>query len=63
MPYDPAYLEAEKKIEETLKSGATGLDLSEMRFTELPESLSYLVQLKSLNLYFNQLTELLEGSS
>ncbi len=55
MPHDQPYLQAEKKIEEALKSGATELDLSneynapdEKKLTELPESIGKLRQLKSL---------------
>jgi hypothetical protein len=58
MPHDQAYLLAEKKIEETLRSGATKLDLSGMKLTELPESLKELTQLRVLDLSGNQLKNL-----
>ncbi|MFN8413766.1 MAG: COR domain-containing protein [Anaerolineales bacterium] len=53
MPHDQAYLQAEKKIEEALKSGATKLNLSDMSLTELPESIGELTQLQVLNLGHN----------
>ena len=55
MAKDNAYKEAEKKIAEALKSGATKLDLSGMELTELPESIGQLTQLQTLNLRNNQL--------
>lgn len=58
---DEAYREAEKKIEEARRSGATGLDLNGMKLTELPELpewLGQLTQLQSLDLSRNQLTAL-----
>jgi GTPase SAR1 family protein len=61
MPRDQAYHEAEKKIEEARRSGATELDLSDMKLTELPESFGQLTQLQSLNLSYNQLTALPEA--
>jgi GTPase SAR1 family protein len=60
MPHDQAYYEAEKKIEEALKSGTTELDLRSMELIELPESLRGLTQLQSLNLAHNNLTILPE---
>lgn len=66
MARDEAYREAEKKIEEARQSGATELDLSSEwdsnspKLTELPESLSQLTQLQSLNLSYTQLTILPE---
>lgn len=67
MPHDQAYLRAENKIEQALKSGATDLDLSakqnapvQERLSELPESLRSLTQLKSLSLRNNSLTTLPE---
>src|SRR5258706_3608829 len=50
MPKSKPYLEAEKKIEEALKSGATELDLRSMALTELPESIGQLTKLKKLDL-------------
>ena len=61
MARDQAYREAEKKIEAARRKGATELDLSEMKLTELPESLGQLTQLQSLNLSHNQLTALPES--
>jgi hypothetical protein len=58
MARDRAYRKAEKKIKEARRSGATKLDLSEMKLTELPESLAQLTQLRVLTLYGNQLTTL-----
>ena len=55
MPKDQAYLEAEKKIQGALKSGATKLDLRSMKLTELPESIGQLTQLIELDLSFNLL--------
>ena len=68
MARDEAYYQAEKKIEEALKSGATELDLS-VKWTdekspqlyELPESIGQLVQLQSLNLSNNKLLVLPES--
>ena len=50
MPHDQPYLEAEKNIEQALKSGATKLDLRDMKLTELPESIGQLKQLRKLDL-------------
>jgi internalin A len=65
MPKDAAYLEAEKKIQEALKSSATKLELGgdyktkdEEKLTELPESLWELKQLKSLKISYTKLTTL-----
>ncbi|MCI0551320.1 MAG: leucine-rich repeat domain-containing protein [Anaerolineae bacterium] len=58
MVRDEAYREAEKKIQQALKSDATTLSLSDMKLTELPESIGQLTQLQSLNLSNNQLTAL-----
>ncbi len=69
MALDEAYREAEEKIEEARCSGARKLDLSgrygedSPRLTELPESLSQLTQLQSLNLSINKLTTLPEWLS
>ena len=52
MARDAAFLEAEKKIEEALKSGATELDLNGMGLTELPPELWKLKNLKVLKLGF-----------
>jgi Leucine-rich repeat (LRR) protein len=50
MPHDPAYLLAEKKIEEALNSAATELDLSDMQLSELPASIGQLSRLQKLSL-------------
>ena len=69
MARNKAYQEAEKKIEEARRSGATELDLRVERYwnedtpklTELPKSLGQLTQLQKLNLSGNQLTVLPES--
>jgi GTPase SAR1 family protein len=58
MAHDQAYYEAEKRIEEALKSGATKLDLSSMELNELPESIGQLTQLRALEIADNHLTAL-----
>lgn len=52
------YQLAEQKIAKALTSRATKLDLSDMKLTELPESIGQLTQLTELNLSSNQLTAL-----
>ena len=49
---------AEQKIEQALTDGATKLDLSGMALTEVPETLTQLANLQTLNLSINQLTAL-----
>jgi internalin A len=61
MPRDEAYRRAEEKIATALRRGATGLDLRQLRLTDLPESLGQLTQLQTLDLYKNQLTALPES--
>ena len=58
MPKDQPYLEAEKKIEAALKSGATELYLSWMGLTTLPNSLCQLKELQILDIHDNSLTSL-----
>jgi Leucine-rich repeat (LRR) protein/GTPase SAR1 family protein len=58
---DQAYINAEKKIEEAQRLGATNLSLSGMEITELPESLGQLTQLKALDLRYNKLSPLPES--
>ena len=60
MARDEAYRKAEQRIEEAQRLGATGLDLSEMELTEVPEALGQLTQLQWLNLSDNKLTALPE---
>jgi internalin A len=61
MAKDDAFNNAEKKIQEALRTGAKALDLNDRRLTELPESLGQLTQLQSLDLSRNQLTALPES--
>ncbi|MEL6402643.1 MAG: leucine-rich repeat protein [Cyanobacteria bacterium J06626_4] len=58
MARDEAYQEAERCIEAACQEGATELNLSELKLTELPEEIASLAQLKALDLSDNQLTEL-----
>jgi len=66
MAHNEAYRKAEQKIKEALSLGLTKLDLSAERsldenapaLTELPDELSELTQLETLNLYGNKLTGL-----
>ncbi|MHB8778705.1 MAG: leucine-rich repeat domain-containing protein, partial [Anaerolineales bacterium] len=65
MPHDQAYYQAEKKIEEALKSGATELNFggkrnapSEEKLSELPESLQNCTQLTLLSIHNKKLTKL-----
>ncbi len=48
MVKDAAYREAERKIEEARRTGATSLNLSNMRLTELPRDIGQLTALQSL---------------
>jgi len=58
MARDNAYRKAEEKIIAAQNSGAKKLNLSKLRLTEIPESLTNLVQLESLDLSDNLLTKL-----
>jgi len=58
MPHDQSYLQAENKIEQALKSGATTLDLGQMELTELPESIGQLQRVKNLYVFSNRLIAL-----
>jgi internalin A len=49
MAKNEAYQQAEQKIQQALKSGATELDLRNMKLTELPESIGQLKQLRKLD--------------
>ncbi|MCB9113213.1 MAG: leucine-rich repeat domain-containing protein [Anaerolineales bacterium] len=55
------YQLAEQKIADALRSGATELNLSNMRLSELPESLGELTHLQRLTLHHNNLTLLPES--
>jgi internalin A len=54
------YSQAHEKIQAAIKAGVTTLDLSELRLTEIPESLISLLQLEHLVLSDNLLTTLPE---
>ncbi len=56
-----AYHQAEKKIAEALRKGATELDLSNMGLVEIPEAIANLTQLQELNLSRNQIREIPEA--
>lgn len=66
MAHDEAYYEAEKKIEQALKSGVTELSLSSPQWeepkppqlTEIPESLCKLTRLRKLTISNNRLAKL-----
>jgi Leucine-rich repeat (LRR) protein len=58
MARNDAYRKAEERIKEARRSGATELNFSYQLSTDLPESLSQLTQLKSLDLTGNQLRAL-----
>ena len=65
MTRNKAYREAEKKIAEAMRTGATELNLSSYlgaedaeKLTELPQSMGRLTQIEWLNLQHNQLTAL-----
>jgi len=60
MPHDQPYLQAEKKIQQALRSGATSFELCSMNLTELPESIGQLTQLLFLDLRANRLTKIPE---
>ncbi len=53
MARDNAYRNAEKKIEEARRTGATELSLSRMGLTDLLESLGQLTQLQILTVHTN----------
>ncbi|NER35832.1 MAG: hypothetical protein F6J93_17900 [Oscillatoria sp. SIO1A7] len=57
MAKDEAYRKAEERIEQARQEGATELDLSKMRLTEVPEQIASLTQLQRLDLSENRLTE------
>jgi Leucine-rich repeat (LRR) protein len=47
-----AFAEAEKRIQQALKTGAKKLDLSALYLTELPESVSRLSKLRRLDVHY-----------
>lgn len=61
MTWQSAFRQAEEKIAEVRRSGATALHLSGMQLTEVPESLGQLEELQTLYLYNNALAALPES--
>ncbi|HEY1187985.1 MAG TPA: COR domain-containing protein [Gemmata sp.] len=61
MARDEAYRKAEKQIAEAKRTGASSLNLSFMRLTEVPEALGQLTQLHTLYLNSNQLSSVPEA--
>ena len=61
MAKDEAYKQAEQKIQQALQSGATELDLRDMKLTELPESIGQLKQLRKLDLSWDYEDEKLKN--
>jgi C-terminal of Roc, COR, domain/Ras of Complex, Roc, domain of DAPkinase/Leucine rich repeat len=59
MARDEAYREAERRIEQARREGATKLDLSGLNLTEVPEAIASLTQLITLDLSDNQLSAIL----
>lgn len=57
---DEGYLKAHERIQAVVSGGMAWLDLSELRLTEIPESMMQLLQLEALDLSDNQLTTLPE---
>jgi Leucine-rich repeat (LRR) protein len=53
MARDEAYREAERRIEAARQTGATELDLRNLKLTEVPESIGQLTHLQKLYLSDN----------
>jgi len=60
MTVDDTYRKAEERIRRTRQEGASGLNLSDLDLTELPDSLRELTQLRRLSVSGNHLTSLPE---
>ncbi len=60
MARDEAYREAERRIEKARREGATTIDLSKMKLTEVPEEIASLTCLTELDLSHNQLRSIPE---
>ena len=59
-PRDPMK-DAQRRIEEALKSGATRLDLTDLKLSTLPDAIGQLSELQTLDLSDNQLSTLPEA--
>jgi len=61
MARDAAYREAEQRIEQVRRDGATTLKLRKMGLTQVPEAISQLSQLQVLDISFNKISSLPEA--